>query len=71
MKVMQADLIREDNPNVQTTVWVECKPKLRENVKIKLKNKDKDEDWWIVKTLYPTVRESSELHDDWCVGGLE
>ena len=67
MKVMQADLIRADNSAITTTAWIECRPKLKEGVRIRLKGYDADESvWWVVKTLYTgKVRESTEIDTDW------
>lgn len=72
MKVQQADLVRVDNTNTRTTAWIEKVSKLKEGVKVRLKGSDADPSvWWRVAKLYDTVRESQDIHSDWCVGGLE
>jgi len=68
MKVIQAEMVREDNPNISTVAWIEYRPDLK--VGRRLSFKGDRETWWKIKTLYPSIKNSDHINQDWHVGGL-
>lgn len=67
MKVHQVELAKHRDRSIITmVVWVDATLGVKKGNRVT----GKDKEQWLVVEVYPTSVETTEIHDDWKVGGL-
>ena len=73
MKVQQVELVKPIDPKIQgckavvaMIVWVDAARGIKKGNRVTGKNGER----WLVTEVYSATVDTTEIHDDWKVGGL-